>query len=150
MRSSKHWSQLLQSSNSGNNKYTKKRPWVLSTIIMVAASTGGAFGINAIWLNPAIDTSGSASGATKTQTVKGDAIQYRYGVIEIEVTATNGKIESINEVQSSSSPDWQSAIPILHDAALKAQKADFGNLSGATFTTQAYQQALASALSKLN
>jgi uncharacterized protein with FMN-binding domain len=140
----------LQSSNSGNNKYTKKRPWVLSTIIMVAASTGGAFGINAIWLNPAIDTSGSASGATKTQTVKGDAIQYRYGVIEIEVTATNGKIESINEVQSSSSPDWQSAIPILHDAALKAQKADFGNLSGATFTTQAYQQALASALSKLN
>ena len=140
----------MQSSNSGNNKYTKKRPWVLSTIIMVAASTGGAFGINAIWLNPAIDTSGSASGATKTQTVKGDAIQYRYGVIEIEVTATNGKIESINEVQSSSSPDWQSAIPILHDAALKAQKADFGNLSGATFTTQAYQQALASALSKLN
>ena len=97
----------MQSSNSGNNKYTKKRPWVLSTIIMVAASTGGAFGINAIWLNPAIDTSGSASGATKTQTVKGDAIQYRYGVIEIEVTATNGKIESINEVQSSSSPDWQ-------------------------------------------
>lgn len=140
----------MQSSNSGNNKYTKKRPWVLSTIIMVAASIGGAFGINAIWLNPAIDTSGSASGATKTQTVKGDAIQYRYGVIEIEVTATNGKIESINEVQSSSSPDWQSAIPILHDAALKAQKADFGNLSGATFTTQAYQQALASALSKLN
>ena len=117
---------------------------------MVAASVGGAFAINAIWLNPAIDTSGSASGATKTQTVKGDAIQYRYGVIEIEVTATNGKIESINEVQSSSSPDWQSAIPILHDAALKAQKADFGNLSGATFTTQAYQQALASALSKLN
>jgi uncharacterized protein with FMN-binding domain len=150
MRSSKHWSRLLQSSNSGNNKYTKKRPWVLSTIIMVAASVGGAFGINAIWLNPAIDTSGSASGATKTQTVKGDAIQYRYGVIEIEVTATNGKIESIIEVQSSSSPDWQSAIPILHDAALKAQKADFGNLSGATFTTQAYQQALASALSKLN
>lgn len=140
----------MQSSNSGNNKYTKKRPWVLSTIIMVAASVGGAFGINAIWLNPAIDTSGSASGATKTQTVKGDAVQYRYGVIEIEVTATNGKIESINEVQSSSSPDWQSAIPILHDAALKAQKADFGNLSGATFTTQAYQQALASALSKLN
>ena len=133
-----------------NNKYTKKRPWILSTIIMVAASVGGAFGINAIWLNPAVDTSGSAAGATKTQTVKGDAIQYRYGVIEIEVTATNGRIESINEVQSSSSPDWQSAIPILHDAALKAQKADFGNLSGATFTTQAYQQALASALSKLS
>lgn len=140
----------MQSSNSENNKYTKKRPWILSTIVMVAASVGGAFGINAIWLNPATDTSGSAASATKPQTVKGDAIQYRYGVIELEVTATNGKIDKITELQSSSSPDWQSAIPILNDAAIKAQKADFGNLSGATFTTQAYQQALASAISKLN
>lgn len=136
--------------SAGNNKYTKKRPWILSTIIMVAASIGGAFGINAIWLNPATDTSGSAASATKAQTVKGDAIQYRYGVIEIEITATNGKIDKITEVQASASPDWLSAIPILNDAALKAQKADFGNLSGATFTTQAYQQALASAISKLN
>ena len=140
----------MRSSNSENNKYTKKRPWIVSTVIMVLASIGGAFGINAIWLNPATDTSGSAAGATKTQTVKGDAIQYRYGVIEIEVTATNGKIDKITEVQASASPDWLSAIPILNDAALKAQKADFGNLSGATFTTQAYQQALASAISKLN
>jgi uncharacterized protein with FMN-binding domain len=133
-----------------NNKYTKKRPWILSTIVMVAASVGGAFGINAIWLNPATDTGGSAASATKAQTVKGDAIEYRFGVIELEVTATNGKIEKITELQATASPDWLSAIPILNDAALKAQKADFGNLSGATFTTQAYQQSLASAISKLN
>jgi hypothetical protein len=150
MHSSKHWSLLLQSSNSGNNRYTKKRPWILSTIIMVAASIGGAFGINAIWLNPAVDTSGSASGATKTQTVKSDAIQYRYGTVELEVTATAGKIEKITELQATTSNGWESAIPVLNQEALKAQKADFGNLSGATFTTMAYQQALASALTKLN
>ncbi len=139
----------MQSSNSGNNKYTKKRPWVLSTIIMVAASVGGAFGINAIWLNPAIDTSGSASGATKTQTVKSDAIQYRYGTVELEVTATAGKIEKITELQATTSSGWESAIPVLNQEAIKAQSANFGNLSGATFIADAYKQALSNALSKL-
>ncbi len=133
-----------------NNKYTKKRPWVLSTVVMVAASVGGAFGINAIWLNPATDTSGSAADATKTQTVTGDQIEYRYGIIQLEITATAGKIETINELRADTTEGWQSAIPILNEEAIKAQKADFGNLSGATFTTQAYQQALASAISKLN
>lgn len=140
----------MPSSSPENNKYTKKRPWILSTIIMVVASVGGAFGINAIWLNPATDTGGSAASATKAQTVKGDAIPYRFGVIELEITATNGKIDKITEVQATASPDWLSAIPILNQEAIKAQKADFGNLSGATFTTEAYQQALASAISKLN
>jgi hypothetical protein len=141
---------LQNSKNENNNRYSKKRPWILSTIIMVAASIGGALGINAIWLNPATDTSGSADGATKTQTVKSDVIQYRFGAVELEVTATAGKIEKITELQATTSPGWESAVPILNQEAIKTQKADFGNLSGATFTTQAYQQALASAISKLN
>jgi uncharacterized protein with FMN-binding domain len=118
--------------------------------VLVVSSIAGAIGINALWLNPATDTSGSADGATKTQTVKGDAVEYRYGVIELEVTATAGKIEKITELQATSSSGWQAAIPVLNEEAMKAQKADFGNLSGATFTTDAYQQALSSALSKLN
>ncbi len=141
---------MRNSKNESNNRYSKKRPWILSTTIMIAASIGGAFGINAIWLNPNTDTSGSADNATKTQTVKSDVIQYRFGAVELEVTATAGKIEKINELQATTSPGWESAVPILNQEAIKTQKADFGNLSGATFTTQAYQQALASAISKLN
>ena len=116
---------------------------------MVAASIGGALGINAVWLNPAIDTSGSASEATKTQTVKSDVIQYRYGAVELEVTATAGKIEKITELQATTSSGWESAVPILNQEAMKAQSANFGNLSGATFITEAYKQALSNALSKL-
>ncbi|MFM1957041.1 MAG: hypothetical protein RLZ41_440 [Actinomycetota bacterium] len=119
-------------------------------MLMVAASIGGAIGINALWLNPTTDTSGSAAGATKTQTVKGDPVEYRYGVIELEVTATAGKIEKIIELQATASPGYDQAIPVLNEEAIKAQSANFGNLSGATFTTEAYQQALSSALSKLN
>jgi hypothetical protein len=131
------------------NPYSKKRPWILSTTLLVLASIGGAIGINSLWLNPAKDLGGSAAGATKTQTVKGDAIQYRYGVIEIEVTATAGTIESITELQATASPGFDQAIPILNQEAMKAQSASFGNLSGATFTTDAYKQALSSAMSKL-
>lgn len=132
-----------------SNPYTKKRRWVPSTIIMIVASISGALGINAVWLNPAVDTSGSAAGATKTQTVKSDVIQYRYGQVELEVTATAGKIEKITELQASTSSGYESAVPILNQEAMKAQSANFGNLSGATFITEAYKTALANALSKL-
>jgi hypothetical protein len=131
------------------NPYTKKRPWVTSTIVMVIASIAGAFGINAIWLNPSSDLSGSASGTSGTKTVTGDAIEYRYGVVQLEVTATNGKIEKINEVQATASPGYTDAFTYLNEMAVKAQSANFGNLSGATFSSEAYAQALSNALSKL-
>ena len=151
MPSIKHWTRLLQNSKQlpVNNPYTKKRRWVPSTIVLLIASVAGAFGINAVWLNPAVDTSGSAAGATKTQTVKSDVIQYRYGQVELEVTATAGKIEKITELQATTSSGWESAIPVLNQEAMKAQSANFGNLSGATFITDAYKSALANALSKL-
>ena len=131
------------------NPFTKKRPWVTSTIVLVVASIAGAFGINAIWLNPSSDLSGSANGTSGTKTVTGDAIEYRYGVVQLEVTATNGKIEKINEVQATASRGYTEAFAYLNDMALKAQSANFGNLSGATYSSEAYAQALSNALSKL-
>lgn len=131
------------------NKYTKKRPWVTSTVVMVLASIAGAFGINNFWLNPAIDTSGSASGTTDAKTVTGDAIEYRFGVVQLEVTARAGKIEKITELQATTTDGWQEAVPLINQAAMAAQNADFANVSGATFTSDAYREALASALSKL-
>lgn len=141
---------MQSSKNLMANKYTKKRPWVTSTIVMVIASIGGAFGLNHFWLNPPIDTSGTAAGATKTQTVTGDAIEYRYGVVQLEVTATAGKIEKISELQATASSGWLEAIPMLNQVALEAQGSDFANISGATFTADAYREALSSALAKLS
>lgn len=132
------------------NLYTKKRPWVTSTIVMVVASIAGAICINAIWLNPSANLSGSADGTSGTKTVSGDAIEYRYGVVQLEVTATDGKIEKINEIKATSSRGYMGAFPYLNEMAIKAQSADFGNLSGATFSSKAYAEALASALSKLS
>ncbi|MEY4436749.1 MAG: hypothetical protein RL100_213 [Actinomycetota bacterium] len=112
-------------------------------------SIGGGLAANYFWLNPETNTAGDAGNATKTQTVTGDAIQYRYGTVQLEITASNGKLESINDLVVETTPGWEEAVPVIHEAAMQAQSADFGNVSGATFTTEAYKQALASALSKL-
>lgn len=112
-------------------------------------SIGGGLAANYFWLNPETNTAGDAGNATKTQTVTGDAIQYRYGTVQLEITASNGKLESINDLFVETTPGWEEAVPVIHEAAMQAQSADFGNVSGATFTTEAYKQALASALSKL-
>jgi uncharacterized protein with FMN-binding domain len=126
-----------------------KRPWKTSTAVLGLLSIGGGLAANYFWLNPETNTSGDAGGATKTQTVTGDAIQYRYGTVQLEITASNGKLESINDLVVETTPGWEKAVPVIHEAAMQAQSADFGNVSGATFTTEAYKQALASALSKL-
>lgn len=87
---------------------------------------------------------------TTAQTVTGDAIQYRYGVMQLKITEAAGKITDITELQATTSgPGYEQAIPLLHQAALSASSANFGNVSGATFASDAYKQALASAISKL-
>lgn len=133
----------------GNNPHSRKRRWAGSTIVLLIASIGGAIGINNFILNPITDTGGSGSGATKSQTVKSDVIDYQYGVVELEVTATAGKIEKINEIQATASDGWGSAVPVLNQQAMAAQSADFSNLSGATFISEAYKKALSNALAKL-
>lgn len=138
--SKKHWTTHLQNS---------KTKWKLSTAVLGLLSIGGGVAANFLWLNPNSSFGGSAKDATSSQTVTGDPIQYRYGVVQLEVTANNGKIEKIKEIHADTTAGWESAIPELNKAAMEAQSADFGNLSGATFIAEAYKEALASALSKL-
>ena len=120
-----------------------------SAIPFLIISMTGAAGLNFIWLNPIGTLTGSADDATKNQTVTGDIVEYKYGVVQLEISVTNGKIENIKEIQATASGSWSQSISVLHDEALKAQSADFGNVSGATFISEAYREAFASALSKL-
>ena len=69
--------------------------------------------------------------------------------MQIEITATSGKLDKINLIQQQTSPGWEQAFPILNQEALAASSTNIANVSGATFTTQAYKQALTSAISKL-
>ena len=117
----------------------------------------GAFGLD-IYLNgtaaifPA-STAGSSNNsniaATGPQTATGDAINYIYGTVQLSVTKDNGKITAVDLVQATATAGREQAFSYLQGYAVDANGSNFGNLSGATYTTDAFKQALDSAISKL-
>ena len=144
-----------------NNPYTttrikSSRPWVTSTVALAVLAIGGGVVVDS-YLNPShAAPSASASDPTPTaigkpdMTVSGDAIQYRYGVVQVEVVRTNEKISAVNLVQGTASAGRDQAFSTLQQAAVTSQGSSFANLSGATYTTDAFKQALDSAISKLS
>jgi uncharacterized protein with FMN-binding domain len=90
-------------------------------------------------------TTATISSGSKT----GTAINYRYGTIQVEVIKSGSKISAVNLIQATTKGREYAAVPpMLVTAALAAQGSGFGNVSGATFTTDAFKQALESALAK--
>lgn len=117
----------------------------------LTASNGGILG--ALGVKASSDSSTPADTASNTkpdQTVTGDAINYQYGTIQLEVVRTNGKISAVNLVQAGANNGREGAFPYLQKYAVDAQGSNFSNLSGATYTTDAFKQALDSAISKLS
>jgi uncharacterized protein with FMN-binding domain len=129
-----------------------KSKWKLGAAVLGLASIAGAFGVNA-YLNPPTTsstlTSGTGSNLPPDKTVTSDAIPYQYGTIQLAVTRTAGKIAAIDVGQSGATAGREQAFPYLVDYAIKAQGTSFTNLGGATFTSEAFKQALDSAITKL-
>ena len=131
-----------------------KRKYLKSTITLAVLSLVGAVGID-LYLNPNAMTVifGSASGTTTsangTKSATGDPIDYAYGTIQLKVTKSGGKITAVDLVQAQATAGREQAFPTLVDAAVKANGSGFGNLGGATYTTEAFKQALDSAVAKL-
>ena len=87
--------------------------------------------------------------ATASGSKTGDPVTYKYGVIQLEVVKSGSTITAVNLIQSGTKgPDWAVVPGMLADAAVSANGSSFGNVSGATFTTQAFKTALESALAK--
>jgi uncharacterized protein with FMN-binding domain len=95
--------------------------------------------------------SSGSSKSTGTKTVTGDTVQTRWGPVQVRVTIKNGKITDVTALQyPSENPRDQQinsyAIPQLRSEALAAQSASIDTVSGATYTSEGYQQSLQSAL----
>jgi uncharacterized protein with FMN-binding domain len=84
--------------------------------------------------------------ATTTSTT-GQPIYYRFGVVQVKVVRTAGKITDIVLLQGTASAGRSAAFPYLHDLAVAAQSSSFdtSQLGGATYTSDAYIQAMQSA-----
>jgi len=102
---------------------------------------------------PSSAPSPSASAPTGTTTVTGDAVDTRYGAVQVEVTFSGTTITAVRTVQSPSGNGRDieindQALPILQQEALSSQSANIDTVSGATYTSEGYIQSLQSAIDK--
>jgi len=95
------------------------------------------------------DSSGSASSTAGTFT--GDAVDTRWGPVQVRVTVQNGKVTAADVVQVPNGNHRDEeinayAVPVLNQEVLDAQSAGIDTVSGATVTSDGYVQSLQSAL----
>ncbi len=74
-----------------------------------------------------------------------------YGAVQVEAVVRNGQLADVKFLQYPNSHSTsvfinQQAMPYLVQEAIQAQNANIDGVSGATFTSQAFVQSLASAL----
>ena len=85
--------------------------------------------------------------APVTRTILGGAFPARdFGDVQVRVILTGTHIDDIQVVQMSNRP--RNAPALLRQEALARQSANLSNVSGATYTCQAYMRSLQSALDR--
>lgn len=130
----------------------RKSRGLLQALALLGMSGAGAFAL----LGQATPTSNQAAGtgavvsSSSPQSATSDAISYRFGTVQLKVTETSGKITAIDLVQASATAGRDQAFSYLVTDAISANGSSFSNLSGATFTTDAFKQALDNAIAKLS
>ena len=100
--------------------------------------------------------SGTAAKTTKTtsgtsKTFDGDAVDTRWGVVQVQITVKNGKVVSAKTLQQPNdnghSQDINAfAVPILNSEVVKTGSAAIDAVGGATVTSGGYVSSLQSAL----
>jgi uncharacterized protein with FMN-binding domain len=95
----------------------------------------------------------AAGGGAHTAT--GALEKYGYGELAVRVTVsgnriTNVTVPSLQTADPTSQQITAQAIPMLRSQVLAADSAGINGVSGATFTSQAYEQSVQAALDKLH
>jgi uncharacterized protein with FMN-binding domain len=133
--------------------------------IVIGSTVFGTAAVLGFHAHPAATPVATASSSTKTATTPdtttsssntavGDPANTRYGVAQVRVTVSGGKITKVEAVQLQSSDAKSAAIssyaePILQQSVLSKQTAAVDTVSGATYTSLSYEASLQSALDKL-
>ncbi len=92
-----------------------------------------------------------APAAPRSGTVDGAVVGTQYGSVQVRVSFTGKKITNVHALQLTDSSRTSVSIsagaaPTLRREALAAQSAQIDVVSGATYTSEAYQQSLQSAI----
>lgn len=101
--------------------------------------------------DPATTPAPAAPATSDAVTVVGDAVQTRYGAVQVSVTFAGSDITAVEALQSPGGHRESQAInayalPILAQEAVAADSASIDAVTGATVTSGAYRQSLQSAI----
>jgi uncharacterized protein with FMN-binding domain len=96
-------------------------------------------------------TPSSTAAAAAARTIPGQAIQTRYGVVQVQVVVSGKQIQNVSFLQLTADDPHSQEIndqagPILLQETLTAQSSHIDTISGATYTSEGYLQSLQSAL----
>jgi len=96
---------------------------------------------------------GPTTGQYKDGTYTGSVADAYYGNVQVSTTVTGGKLTAVKFIQhpdtrSTSVEINQQAMPYLQQEAIQAQSSRVQVISGATYTSQAFIQSLASAFAQ--
>lgn len=102
---------------------------------------------------PSTTTTTAPRSSAAEGTASGNVTQYQFGALQVTATVSGGRITNISTQVQSADPRSQQiddqALPILRSEALSAQSANVQGVSGATYTSQAFETSLQGALSSL-
>ena len=113
-----------------------------------ASSSTASTSTTAVTAATAATTTTVAGGS---QTYTGESVQTQFGPVQVQVTVDNGSITDVTtlaypENDGHSAQINAQAVPALEQQALSAQSANVDGVSGASYTTAAFEQSLQSAL----
>ena len=100
---------------------------------------------------PTATVAPNPSSAYKNGTYTGPSVDVNWGYVQVQATIQNGKLSDVqvvqypNERQTSLSIN-SIAVPELQQEAIQAQSANVDLISGATLTSEGFQESLQSAL----
>jgi uncharacterized protein with FMN-binding domain len=96
-------------------------------------------------------TTRSPSSGGASATYDGSTVRTRFGNVQVRITVQNGRITDVTTLQVPDSTGKDQAInsravPALRQQVLSAQSVDIAGVSGATVTTDGYEESLQAAL----
>ena len=92
-----------------------------------------------------------AAASSVSGSFTGDAINVGYGMVQVKITVSNGKITEASAVQAPSGRSQRFtdyAVPNLRQQTLSANSAAINGVSGASYTSYGWYKSLISALQK--
>lgn len=115
------------------------------------SGSGTSGGSSSASTAPSSATSKASSATSAAKTYTGNAVDTRFGPVQVQIAVQNGTITAVNatEYPQNDPRDQQInayAIPQLNQEAVAAKSANIDMVSGATYTSNGYLSSLQSAL----